>query len=180
MALISISKDSHSVVINPTKGKHPHLETLDNFYKTFAETRGDDLLEWLNREESGSETLKILEKLPFIKKLQEKITKLNYKDMNEIIDSMSLYKLSYQLKILNSEKNFKLTMTMIEKGFIPHVAKVLAPRKGIISSPEHYCILTNLLNTLSEMVKFTKASKNTGVGMITENFLIDLINISSH
>lgn len=40
MALITISKDGHSVIINQLKNRHPHLETLDAFYKSFAELKG--------------------------------------------------------------------------------------------------------------------------------------------
>jgi len=69
MALITTNKDGPAVIINPTKNRHPHLDTLDIFYKTFADSKGDELLEWLSKDE-GSEALKILEKLPFIKKLQ--------------------------------------------------------------------------------------------------------------
>lgn len=36
MALITISKEGHSVIITQTKNRHPHLETLEAFYKSFA------------------------------------------------------------------------------------------------------------------------------------------------
>ena len=43
MALITVIKDSYSVIINQNKNRHPHLETLDTFYKSFSELRGDEL-----------------------------------------------------------------------------------------------------------------------------------------
>lgn len=41
MALITIVKESHSVSIIQLKNRHPHLETLDAFYKSFAELKGE-------------------------------------------------------------------------------------------------------------------------------------------
>jgi hypothetical protein len=50
MALITLSKDGPSVLINPTKSpRHPHLETLDQFYRAFADQKGDELFEWLGK-----------------------------------------------------------------------------------------------------------------------------------
>lgn len=44
MALITSPKEGPSVIITPTKNsKHPHLETLDNFYRIFADQKGDEL-----------------------------------------------------------------------------------------------------------------------------------------
>jgi hypothetical protein len=50
MALITLAKEGPSIIITPTKNpKHPHLETLDNFYRLFAEAKGDELFDWLSR-----------------------------------------------------------------------------------------------------------------------------------
>jgi len=50
MALITIAKEGPSIIITPTKNqKHPHLETLDNFYRHFADVKGDELFDWLSR-----------------------------------------------------------------------------------------------------------------------------------
>lgn len=44
MALITNPKEGPSVQITPTKNqKHPHLESLDNFYRAFADQKGDEL-----------------------------------------------------------------------------------------------------------------------------------------
>lgn len=44
MALIMTPKEGPSVMITPTKNsKHSHLETLDNFYRIFADLKGDEL-----------------------------------------------------------------------------------------------------------------------------------------
>lgn len=40
--LITFSKEQTSVLITPTKiQKHPHLESLDNFYKIMSDTKGE-------------------------------------------------------------------------------------------------------------------------------------------
>lgn len=44
MALITSPKEGPSVQITPTKNqKYPHLESLDNFYRAFADQKGDEL-----------------------------------------------------------------------------------------------------------------------------------------
>jgi hypothetical protein len=124
MALITISKESHSVIIVQTKNRYPHLETLDTFYKSFADLKGDELFEWLNKEEDSKQALEILNKLPFVKRIQEKIMKVSFKEMNDILDSNSIYKLCYQLRIIMNDKNPKLIVNLIEKGFIPYISKI--------------------------------------------------------
>lgn len=102
MALITISKENHSVIINQLKNRHPHLETLDAFYKSFAELKGEELYDWLNKQEDGKHALEILSKLPYLKRVQDKITKVNFKDMSDILDGNSMHRLSYQLRIINN------------------------------------------------------------------------------
>ena len=68
------------MTIVPNKqNKHSHLETLDKFYTIMSETKGEELIEMLSHED-GTAALEILEKLPLVKKLQEKVTKLSFKD----------------------------------------------------------------------------------------------------
>lgn len=44
--------------------------------------------------------------------------------MTDIIDPNNIFRLSYQLKIINTEKNSKLITAMIEKGFIPFISRI--------------------------------------------------------
>ena len=46
-----------------------------------SESKGEELIEMLSRED-GSAALEILDKLPSVKKLQEKVAKLSFKDPN--------------------------------------------------------------------------------------------------
>jgi hypothetical protein len=70
------------VVITPNKqSKHSHLETLDKFYNIMSDSKGEELIEMLSRE-NGTAALEILDKLPLVKKLQEKVAKLSFKDPN--------------------------------------------------------------------------------------------------
>ena len=48
--------------------------------------------------------------------------------MSDILDGNSMHRLSYQLKIINSEKSLKTTVAMAEKGFIPYIAKIFVSK----------------------------------------------------
>ncbi len=50
--------------------------------------------------------------------------------MGDILDSNSMYKLSYQLKIISTDKNPKATMSLVEKGFIPYVSKIFINKEN--------------------------------------------------
>ncbi len=50
--------------------------------------------------------------------------------MNDTLDSTCLLKLNYQLKIINNQKNPKLAIAMIEKGYIVHISKILTNREN--------------------------------------------------
>lgn len=172
--LISYIKDQVPVIITPNSKvpKHMHLESLDKFYGIMSDNKGEELFELLNKEEA-TEALYILSKIPLVKKLSEKILKLSFKDPNEILDSQSCYKLAYQLKIINSEKNLKHTIAMIDKGFIAHVAKILISKK-MHTSAESYTVLTTLMAYFNEMLKFIKMAKNPQT--FNENFLVELLH----
>jgi hypothetical protein len=107
-----------------------------------------------------------------VKKLQEKITKLSFKDINEIMDSSSTNKLSYQLKILNNEKSMKLTVNMVEKGFIDHIAKIVLIKRAV-NTVESYAICVTLMSMLIEILKFVKSCKNPV--MFSDTFMFDLL-----
>jgi hypothetical protein len=46
------------------------------------------------------------------------------------MDSNSIHKLIYQLKILNSVKDWKFTANMLEKGFVDHIAKIILLKRN--------------------------------------------------
>jgi hypothetical protein len=166
--LISFNKDQIPVTISPNKWtKHPHLESLDKFYQIFSDSKGEELVELLSREE-GAEALSILEKLPLVKKVAERIVKISFKDHNEILDNSSPYKLTYQLKIINEQKGVKHTLSMIEKGFIDHITRICLNKK--MHTAEGYTALTLLMVYFNEMLKFFKMAKNTQI--FNEKFLI--------
>lgn len=110
-----------------------------------------------------------------MRKFSEKILKLTYKDPNEVLDSNALHKLTYQLKIINSEKNIKHSIAMLDRGFVIHIAKILANKK-VITTPAAYTALTPLVNYLNELLKFIKMSKTPQ--MFNENFLTELFQPS--
>jgi len=95
-------------------------------------------------QEEGTAALEILDKLPLVKKLQEKVMKLSFKDPNEILDYSSPTKLTYQLKVVNEIKNIKHTQMMLEKGFISHISKIFLNKKLHVS-PHSYKVLTSLI-----------------------------------
>jgi hypothetical protein len=79
--------------------------------------------------------------------------------MSDIFDPSSMYRLSYQLKIMTTEKNSKVLTAMIEKGFIAFIARIFVT-KECYKLPEYYPILSNLMGFFNEMVKFAKLVKN--------------------
>lgn len=80
-----------------------------------------------------------------------------------------MYRLSYQLKIIGSDKNLKFSMNMIEKGFIPYISKIFLNKRNYMC-PEYYKILTNLIIFMNELVKISKNVKNAP--NINDNFLV--------
>lgn len=89
------------------------------------------------------------------------------------MDSNSIYKLSYQLKMLNNEKNIKFSVELIQKGFIPHMVKIFTNEK-LQNNVEAFEILTQLMVFFNELLKLAKLAKNTSP-YFTENFITELI-----
>ena len=79
--------------------------------------------------------------------------------MSDILDPISIFRLSYQLKIIMTEKNSKLLTVMIEKGFIPFISKIFLNKESFKQS-EYYPILSNLMTFFNDLVKFAKLVKN--------------------
>lgn len=92
--------------------------------------------------------------------------------MNEILDSNCIFKLAYQLKILNSEKSSKLTSALVEKGFISNIGKIFINKKNH-ASPACYTILCDLMVFFIDLVKFSKARTPA---LFEEKFLIELFH----
>ena len=55
VCIITMNKDHPPVVITPNKlAKHPHLESLDKFHQLMSDTKGEELIELLCREEGAT------------------------------------------------------------------------------------------------------------------------------
>ena len=113
--------------------------------------------------------------MPVVKKLSEKILKVNVKDYNEVLDGNWPFKLKYQLRVISEVKNMKHSQLMLEKGFIDHISKIFLNKR--FHTPEGYLILTSLMGYFNELLKFIKMAKN--VQTFNENYLISLLHYNS-
>ena len=82
VCLITFVKDHPAVTILPNKQqKHPYLESIDKFYGVMSDSKGEELIDMLSRED-GATALEILDKLPLVRKMTDKIKKVSFKDPN--------------------------------------------------------------------------------------------------
>ena len=83
----------------------------------------------------------MLEKIPPIKGLEKKITKLDC-NFEEILDSQCRAKLTYQLKLIKDIKSTaQWPQNFIKKRGIEQISKILTGKSGKIKN-EHYPVLT--------------------------------------
>ena len=109
-----------------------------------------------------------------MRKVHERIQKLNSKDISDILDLNSLTRLSYQLSIINASKKMDWTVRMINKGFIPYTANIFLMKQHHHSA-KNYTILTQLMIFFSEMVKLSKVA-DKGSPLFNTSFLLDFIH----
>ena len=143
VCIITFTKDHSPVTIVHNKWhKHPHLEVLDKFYQAMSDSRGEELVEALSGSE-GHTALKILDRLPLVKKLAEKVRKVIFKDPSEILDSNSPTCLKYQLRIIGEVKDVKHSQEMLVKRFSEHIPKIFLSKQ--FQNPLGYSILASLM-----------------------------------
>ena len=119
--------------------------------------------------------LEILEKLPPVKSVEKRITKLdvsNLQDWENILDSKCRWKLNYQISIVNSVKNPKWIHAFINKKGLDHLAKIIMDRN---IEKENYKTFTLLMNFFCEVLKFFKPM-NIGLPF-KEQFLLEMFKI---
>ena len=75
--------------------------------------------------------------------------------------------------MLNNEKNLKFSVSLIDKGFIPHMVRIFTNEK-LQNNVEAFEILTQLMVFFNELLKLAKIAKQSSP-YFTESFITGLI-----